>query len=601
MIEHRNKNRILILVIAIMRIITIMPIYVANGEPGAETKEYKIIITVNDDNATSAPIEGADVTYKLTVENGEIIKEGSVITGEQGTAEIIITDNNNALSGISEDNKAYLSYYVEKTGDKNYASVYKLEEITALNISENPYNAEQITLKEGTALGITSEHGSVKVNNVPVTLDSTTQIGTAYVVRGEDVEITIDTEKGYKPGTVKSVSGGNSTEIEASKDNVYALNVSEENMMVEVNYNTVKFKISVKQEEKYGEIKLCEESVNLNDLDFTDEKFKDELEVDDLDKAKVVVNYKDEYWPMKVIIKKEDSEQVVLTYNTSGGTKGAWSLSTMDAYLGILEKINYNVEVSVIYSMYTVTIDSSITNGKIMFIDSKGQEQTQLDKIGDYTVMNLKITPDDGYVLSKLIVEESKDPDIDTSDFENNSDGSISGGIRIMNGISEDIIVSAEFVLKSQADTAVPKITDTKAQIYTDRVTLSWDKVSTAEGYNVYVDGKKVNDKPITENTYVIKGLKKNTSYKVNVTSITDGSESEKSADISLATGNTVLGDLSGDGKVNIIDAMRIFHYVSGRNKNAEVIKGDINGDGKINIIDAMKIIHFISGRNKEY
>lgn len=599
MIEHRNKNRILALVIAIMLIITIMPIYVANGEPEAETKEYKIIITVHDDSATPAPIEGADVTYKLTVENGEIIKEGSVITGEQGTAEIIITDNNNALSGISEDNKAYLSYYVEKTGDKNYASVYKLEEITAFNTSENPYHAEQTTLKEGTALGITSEHGSVKVNNVPVTLDSTTHIGTAYVVRGEDVEITIDTEKGYKLGTVKSVSGGNSTEIEASKDNVYALNVSEENMMVEVNYNTVKFKISVKQEEKYGEIKLYEyeEGVNFGVLDFTDEKFKDKLEVDNLDKVYISMRYADEYWPYKLIVKNEDSGQVVYTDNLSGSGTLTIPMRGND----IFEKINYNIQVSVIAYYHTVTIDSSITNGKIMFIDSKGQEQTQLDKIGDYTVMNLKITPDAGYVLSKLIVEGSKDPDIDTSDFEKNSDGSISGGIRIMNGISEDIIVSAEFVLNAQTDTAVPKITDTKAQIYTDRVTLSWDKVSTAEGYNVYVDGKKVNDKPITENTYVIKGLKKNTSYKVNVTSITDGSESEKSADISLATGNTVLGDLSGDGKVNIIDAMRIFHYVSGRNKNAEVIKGDINGDGKINIIDAMKIIHFISGRNKEY
>lgn len=159
-----------------------------------------------------------------------------------------------------------------------------------------------------------------------------------------------------------------------------------------------------------------------------------------------------------------------------------------------------------------------------------------------------------------------------------------------------------EYILKN-TNAAVPKITDTKAQIYTDRVTLSWDKVNTAEGYNVYVDGEKKNDNPITENTYIIKGLKKNTSYKVNVTSIRkrNGSESEKSADISLATGDIVLGDLSGDGKVNIIDAMRIFHYVSGRNKNAEVVKADINGDGKINIIDAMKIIHFVSGRSKEY
>ena len=150
-------------------------------------------------------------------------------------------------------------------------------------------------------------------------------------------------------------------------------------------------------------------------------------------------------------------------------------------------------------------------------------------------------------------------------------------------------------------NTNVPKITDTKAEVYTDRVTLSWDKISTAEGYNIYVDGKKKNDNLITENTYTIKGLKKNTSYKVNVTSVTDGTESEKTTDISLTTGSILLGDLSGDGKISIIDAMRIFHYVSGRNKNIELSKADINGDGKVNIIDAMKIFHYVSGRNKEY
>lgn len=594
MAECRNKNRIPACIMAIILIIAIMPVYAANGEPKAETKEYKIIITVNDDSA--APIDKANVTYKLIAKSGEIIKEGSIVTGEQGTAEIIITDNNFLINDL---NPATLSCYAEKTGDKNYASVYKMEKITVLNTGEKPYNAEPITLKKGIALGITSEHGSIEVNNVPVTLDSTTHTGTAYVVKGEEVKIAVTAERGYKPETVKSIAGGSSTEIEASKENEYAFTASEENMMVEVKYAVVKLKISVKPEKKYGELKLYEYKGDESDnrFDFTDEELKDEIETNSLDNVALIMKYKEEYWPYKLVIRREDSGQAVYTENLSGSGNMMIPLTTN----GIDKRINYSIQISVIACEYTVTIDNSIKNGKIMFIDSKGQEQTQLDKISDYTVMNLKITPDDGYELGKLIVEGSKDPDIDISDIENNSDGSISGRIRIVNGISEDITVSAEFVQKPQKDIAVPKITDTKAQIYTDRLTLSWNKVSTAEGYNVYVDGKKVNDKPITENTYVIKGLKKNTSYKVNVTSIIDGSESEKSADISPATGNTVLGDLSGDGKVNIIDAMRIFHYVSGRNKNAEVIKGDINGDGKINIIDAMKIIHFVSGRNKEY
>lgn len=65
---------------------------------------------------------------------------------------------------------------------------------------------------------------------------------------------------------------------------------------------------------------------------------------------------------------------------------------------------------------------------------------------------------------------------------------------------------------------------------------------------------------------------------------------------------NVSKGDLDGNGKVNITDAMRVFHYVSGRNKSLtekNLLAADINGDGKVNIVDAMKIFHFVSGRIK--
>ncbi len=146
------------------------------------------------------------------------------------------------------------------------------------------------------------------------------------------------------------------------------------------------------------------------------------------------------------------------------------------------------------------------------------------------------------------------------------------------------------------------KVTETN-NTYTDRVTIKWQAVSGASGYNVYVNNKKVNASLITGNTYTVKGLNKGTEYDICVTSVSDVGESEKSSITKVKTGNVVLGDINNDQKVNIVDAMQIFHYVSGRNKkvNVTTVNADINGDGKVNITDAMKIFHYASGRNTEY
>ncbi len=63
-----------------------------------------------------------------------------------------------------------------------------------------------------------------------------------------------------------------------------------------------------------------------------------------------------------------------------------------------------------------------------------------------------------------------------------------------------------------------------------------------------------------------------------------------------------IKGDIDGNGKINITDAMRVFQYVSGRNKaftDKNIAAADINGDGKVNITDAIKIFHYVSGRIK--
>lgn len=63
-----------------------------------------------------------------------------------------------------------------------------------------------------------------------------------------------------------------------------------------------------------------------------------------------------------------------------------------------------------------------------------------------------------------------------------------------------------------------------------------------------------------------------------------------------------VKGDIDGNGKISITDAMRVFHYVSGRNRaftDKNTAAADINGDGKVTITDAMKMFHYVSGRIK--
>ncbi|PGT07303.1 hypothetical protein COD05_16060 [Bacillus cereus] len=66
----------------------------------------------------------------------------------------------------------------------------------------------------------------------------------------------------------------------------------------------------------------------------------------------------------------------------------------------------------------------------------------------------------------------------------------------------------------------------------------SWDKVSDKDlaGYNVYVDGKKINNNLITSTTFVIKNLENSKKYKVQVQAV---DRSGNASDLSLAAFGT--------------------------------------------------------------
>lgn len=60
-----------------------------------------------------------------------------------------------------------------------------------------------------------------------------------------------------------------------------------------------------------------------------------------------------------------------------------------------------------------------------------------------------------------------------------------------------------------------------------------------------------------------------------------------------------MLGDVNGDGKINMFDAAKVVSYYTGKSTltDAELAAADVNGDGKINMFDAAKIVAMYTGK----
>ena len=73
-------------------------------------------------------------------------------------------------------------------------------------------------------------------------------------------------------------------------------------------------------------------------------------------------------------------------------------------------------------------------------------------------------------------------------------------------------------------------------EVYSNAVTVSWDYVEEASGYNVYVNGNKVNEEIITVPGYTVTDLEPLTAYEIQVTSINHTVESELSETLTVTT-----------------------------------------------------------------
>jgi hypothetical protein len=63
---------------------------------------------------------------------------------------------------------------------------------------------------------------------------------------------------------------------------------------------------------------------------------------------------------------------------------------------------------------------------------------------------------------------------------------------------------------------------------------------------------------------------------------------------VTVKTG-ALLGDVNGDGKINVADAIRILQYDSKLYSDIDVTVADVNGDGKINVADAIFVLQYDS------
>ncbi|KAA6456302.1 MULTISPECIES: fibronectin type III domain-containing protein [Bacillus cereus group] len=64
------------------------------------------------------------------------------------------------------------------------------------------------------------------------------------------------------------------------------------------------------------------------------------------------------------------------------------------------------------------------------------------------------------------------------------------------------------------------------------KMVIAWDDVKSPylQGYNVYVDGKKINDKPLTSSKLIVKNLENDKSYKIQISAVNkENTEGEKS------------------------------------------------------------------------
>jgi hypothetical protein len=80
----------------------------------------------------------------------------------------------------------------------------------------------------------------------------------------------------------------------------------------------------------------------------------------------------------------------------------------------------------------------------------------------------------------------------------------------------------------------------------------------------------------------------------------TDAAGNKATKEVTI-TNIVVKGDVTGDGKVNVLDLLKSQKYMFGEIKftEYEVLSADVTGDGKVNVLDLLKIQKYMFGEAK--
>ncbi|PWM46823.1 MAG: hypothetical protein DBX47_01780 [Clostridiales bacterium] len=130
-----------------------------------------------------------------------------------------------------------------------------------------------------------------------------------------------------------------------------------------------------------------------------------------------------------------------------------------------------------------------------------------------------------------------------------------------------------------------------------DKVTISSVMLKIIESCEYSIDGTT------WQSSNVFNNLKPSTEYKfyIRYTETDTTYASPKSAELAVTTKSK--GDVDGNSKISLTDAMKAFQHVAGKTtlKDEMFNAADIDGNGKVELPDAMKIFQFVAGKIKEF
>lgn len=166
-------------------------------------------------------------------------------------------------------------------------------------------------------------------------------------------------------------------------------------------------------------------------------------------------------------------------------------------------------------------IASEVTNGMITLIDTPYGD---INKSNDITATDALMTL---YSNSQLL--ELTDEQKIFADVNGDSKVSAADALLILQYSAGEISNYPIFTMSSPSGLDVVS----KDETY---ITLGWTEVKNTIGYNVYMDGEKVNSDIITDTTFTVGDLLQDTQHEFSVTAINALKESDKSDIITVST-----------------------------------------------------------------